>query len=79
MRPGIDAVVDGSDVEKEVTDVAVLHHVFFTLDTQFPRFPDGLFALIGDEIFQGVYFRPNESSLEIGVNDARRLKARWPR
>jgi hypothetical protein len=39
-------------IEQEVTDVAILHHVLFALDTQLASSPDFLFAGERFEIFE---------------------------
>src|SRR5947199_10246823 len=65
-----------SDVEAELDDVAVLHHVVLALDADLAprtrlRHRSGV-----DEVVVGHDLRLDEPALEVGVDDARRLGRR---
>ena len=63
----------GSDVEQEVHHVAVMHDVFLAFSAHLPGFLGTGFALVGDEVFVGDGLGADEATLEVSVDDARRL------
>ena len=66
-----------SDVEAEVADVAVLDDVVAALQAHPALLLCPLLAAEPDEIVVGDDLGADEAALEIGVDDARRLRARW--
>ena len=64
----------GLDIETEMHDVAVLHDIILAFGPHLARVLGGLFAAQCDEIIIGDGLGADEAALEIGVDDARRLR-----
>ena len=62
-------------IEPEVHDVAVLHHIFLAFQPEFAGLARAGFAVAGDIIGIGDGFGADIALLEIGVDDAGRLRA----
>ena len=60
--------------EPEVQAIAVLHHIFLALQPEFPRLARARLAVEGDVVCICYRLRADEALLEIGVDDARRLR-----
>ena len=57
-----------------MADVAVLHHVRFPFDTQFPFAANLRFGTVLFEVLERVDFAPNKPTLEIGVDHSGGLR-----
>ena len=66
--------VRGPDVEQEIQHVAVLDDVFLAFDAHLAGFLGAGFALAGDEVVVGDGLGADEAALEVGVDDAGRLR-----
>ena len=65
-----------SNVEQEVQHVAVLDHVLLAFGTHLAGFLGTLFALVGEEVGEGDRLRADETSFEVGMDDAGGLRCR---
>ena len=61
------------DVEQEVQNVAVFHHVFLAFCTHLAGILGALLALVGNEIIKRYGLRANEAALEVAVDHASSL------
>ena len=64
-----------SDVESEVHDVSVLHHVFFAFHAQLSGFAYGGLAAILNEIFVLDNLGADESLFKVGVDNSGTLRS----
>src|ERR1700689_5509071 len=62
------------DIEAEMHHVALAHDVLLALEPQSPRLFGAVFALVCDEIVVADDLGANEPVLEVGMDDARRLR-----
>src|SRR2546428_7355371 len=70
---GVTTAAARSDIEQEVDDVAVLDDVLFPLDAQCALRPRRRFAAVAEQLVPADHLRPDEASLEIGVDRPGRL------
>src|SRR6185436_12860349 len=68
------SIAGSLDVEAEVDHVAVAHDVLLALQAQLARFLRALLAAVRDEIIVRRHLRADEAALEVGMDDARRLR-----
>ena len=66
------------DVEQEVHDVAVLHHVFLAFHAQHAVGAAGGFAFVAHVVGVGDDFGADEAAFEVGVDDTGSLGAFQP-
>src|SRR5579864_331322 len=64
----------GSDIEPEEADVAVLHHVVLALQPYLATFAGDSVGAGGLEVGEGHDLGLDESPLEVGVDDTRGLR-----
>ena len=64
-----------SDIEPEVHNVSILHHIVFALDTQFSGLAHGSFRTVSKVIFIFNHFGSDESFLKVGVDNACTLRS----
>src|SRR5687767_10129739 len=69
-----DSTTSISDVEPEVHDVAFAHHVVLALEPHLPRFLGTLLAVARQKVRERDHLRADEATLEVGVDDAGRLR-----
>src|SRR5580658_4831842 len=69
----------GLHVESKVHHIALFDDVFLAFQAQLSGLLRACLALEFDEVIVGNYFGANEAALEIGVDDARRLRRRGAR
>src|SRR5207302_4311384 len=67
-----------SNIEPEVHDVALLHQVFLALQAQLAGIARTGFAPAGEVVREGNDFCADEATLEVGMDDSRRLRRRRP-
>src|SRR5687767_6924801 len=73
-REGAARPAYGSHVEAEEQDVAVLDHVLLALGAHQPLLAGGLHRAGLHEVVPRHRLRADEAALEVGVDDARRLR-----
>ena len=64
-----------SDVEPEVHDISILHHVFFAFHAQLSGFAYGGLAAILDEVFVLDNFGTDESFFKVGMDNSGALRS----
>ena len=74
MRKPWSLVDAGSDIEEEIQHIPVLDHVFLAFGPHLASVLGGLLTLEVDEVLEGDGLGANETTLEVGVDDARGLR-----
>src|SRR4051812_6602188 len=67
---------DESNIESKMDHVAIAHDIVLAFETHLAGFLGALLALVSDVIVERDHFGADESFLEIGVDDAGRLRRR---